>query len=424
MMYCHIALTCAFFRFMKILKLLCLAITMLVMAFGLSSCKKDFLKRSIWVKTGLPVEDVRNSFAVEPPREITHPAGVYRSGNLLFLLEQGEGIGITDISDRENPVPKCFIKLLANSHAVVKYDHLIADNGVDLVSIDISDLSNISLVKRVTNVFKEKWLEQDKTIFTGYEEKKISTFKSYNPSDTIPPAGRTTESTAAIAIGKGGSETRFAVQGDFLYIARGNALTPVDLYDPSDPIVHEEVGYRDENTFETVFAYQGYLYIGTSDGVLILNSAKSPITPYFESFASRNVRGCDPVVVQNNFMFSTIRTGTVCNRFGNSALFIHDVSNKTIPFGIYTENVESPRGLGIDGNLLFLCQADKGLAVYNWNEATKKLTYRYQKPEIYAFDVITGSNTLIVAADNGLYLYDYTDPNNIRKLSRVARYEN
>jgi hypothetical protein len=100
------------------------------------------------------------------------------------------------------------------------------------------------------------------------------------------------------------------------------------------------------------------------------------------------------------------------------------VSNKSIPFNVYTEVVESPRGLGIDGNLLFLCQADKGLAVYNWNEATKKLTYRYQKPEIFAFDVITGSNTLIVAADNGLYLYDYTDPNNIRKLSRVARYEN
>jgi len=389
-----------------------------------NACKKDEFKRTIWVKKGQSVQDVRASFSVEAPRDITHPAGVYRSGNLLFLLQENEGIGIMDITKPAAPVDKAFIKLLSNSHVVVKSNILIADNGVDLVSIDISDLNQIRLVNRIQNVFTEKWLsEKDSSVFVGYEEKKISTFKSYNPSDTIPPANRTTENNAALAIGKGGSETRFALNENYLYIARGNALTPVDLTQASNPVVKEPVGYTGYPDFETVYAYQGFLYVGTSDGVLILNNTISPTTPYFVSFASRNVRGCDPVVVQNNFMFSTVRTGTVCNQFGQSALFIHDVTDKTAPRPEFNKILEQPKGLGIDGNLLFICQGDKGMAVYNWDESSKKLSYLYQKIDLYAFDVITGNNTLIVAADNGLYLYDYTDPNNIKRLSKVASYD-
>lgn len=388
------------------------------------ACKKDEFKRSIWVKKGQSVQDIRASFSVEPPRSITHPAGVYRSGNLLFLLQENEGVGIMDITQPEAPVDKVFIKLLSNSHVVVKSNVMIADNGVDLVSIDISDLNNIRLLNRIHNVFPEKWLkEQDSTVFIGYEEQKISTFKSYNPSDTVPPQNRNTENNAALAIGKGGSETRFALQDNFLYIARGNALTPVDLTTPSQPILKDAVGYDGYPTFETVYAYQGFLYVGTSDGVLILNSSISPSTPHFVSFASRTIRGCDPVVVQNNFMFSTVRTGTVCNQFGQSALFIHDVSDKTYPKMAYNKTIDNPKGLGIDGNLLFVCQGDKGMAIYTWDETTQALNYLYQKIDLYAFDVITGNNILIVAAENGLYLYDYSDPNNIKRLSKVASYD-
>jgi len=389
-----------------------------------NACKKDEFKRSIWVKKGQSVQDIRASFSVEAPRAITHPAGVYRSGNLLFLLQENEGIGIMDITNPASPIDKAFIKLSSNSHVVVKSNVLIADNGVDLVSIDISDLNQIRLVNRIQNVFTEKWLnEQDSSVFVGYEEQKISTFKSYNPSDTIPPANRTAENNAALAIGKGGSETRFALNENYLYIARGNALTPIDLTQASNPVVKDPVGYTGYPDFETVYSYQGYLYVGTSDGVLILNNTISPATPHFVSFASRNVRGCDPVVVQNNFMFSTVRTGTVCNQFGQSALFIHDVTDKTAPRLEFNLTLDQPKGLGIDGNLLFICQGNKGMAVYNWDESNKKLSYLYQKIDLYAFDVITGNNTLIVAADNGLYLYDYTNPNNIKRLSKVASYD-
>jgi hypothetical protein len=403
-------------------KTLLLSVLSLGLIMAGSACKKDALKRTIWVKKGESIATVRNSFAVEPGKEITHPAGVYRSGNYLLLLEEGEGIGIIDISVRESPVNLAFIKLLANSHAVIKDDYILADNGPDLVSIDISDLLQIELVNRLENVFPDKWLEENNTVFTGYEEKQISIFKNFNPSDTIPPESRDAENLAALAIGRGGSETRFALMNDYLYVARDKGIRPFNVASPAAPVMYNELGYTLDG-FETLLAKNGYLYIGTSNGVVILNANNSPATPSQESVALRDIRGCDPVVVQGNYMFSTVRSGADCNRFNSSSgLFVHNIQDKKMPYTIFSQTVDNPKGLGIDGNLLFLCQGNMGLSVYNWDEITKKPTFRYRYNDIHAFDVVTGNNTLIVAAENGLFLYDYSDPNNLRKLSRVAAY--
>jgi hypothetical protein len=387
------------------------------------ACKKDVFKRNIWVKKGETIESVRSSFAAGPGKEITHPAGVYRSGNLLLLLEKGVGIGIMDISVRENPTPIAFIELLANSHAVIKDQIILADNGPDLVSIDISDFQNITLENRLENVFPDKWLEEGKTVFTGYEEQKISIFKKYSASDTIPPDDRSAENMAALAIGRGGSETRFALMGNYLYVARDKGIRPFDVTNAASPVMNNELGYTLDG-FETILANNGYLYIGTSNGVVILNANASPATPSQEAIALRTITGCDPVVVQGNFMFSTVRSGASCSRFSSnsSGLFVHDIANKKLPFTIFTETVENPKGLGIDGKLLFLCQGDMGLSIYDWNETTKRPTFRYRYNDIHAFDVIANDKTLIVAAENGLFLYDYSDPNNLKKLSRVAAY--
>lgn len=386
------------------------------------SCKKDVLKRTIWVKKGETIETVRNSFSVEPGKEITHPAGVYRNGNYLILLQEGEGIGIMDISNRENPIPLAFIKLLANSHAVIKDQYILADNGPDLVSINIGNLQNITLTTRLENVFPDKWLEEGKTVFTGYEEQQISIFKSFNASDTIPPSKRTAENMAALAMGRGGSETRFALMNNYLYVARDKGIKPFGVANPANPLVYNELGYTLDG-FETLLANNGYLYIGTSNGVVILNASVSPSTPTQESVALRDIRGCDPVVVQGNFMFSTVRSGSDCNRFNSvSGLFLHNIANKKMPYTVFSQTVDNPKGLGIDGTLLFLCQGHLGLSVYYWDETAGKPVFQYRYNDIHAFDVIATDKTLIVAAENGLFLYDYTDPKNLKKLSRVADY--
>ena len=62
------------------------------------------------------------------------------------------------------------------------------------------------------------------------------------------------------------------------------------------------------------------------------------------------------------------------------------------------------------------------MSLCNWNETTKKPTFRYRYNDINVFDLIASNKTLIEAAENGLLLYDYSDPNNLKKLSRVAVY--
>lgn len=388
----------------------------------LPACEKNVLKKTVYVAKGQAVEEIRNSFSVQPAKTVAIPAGIYASGNYLFLLEQDKGISIIDNSVRESPTALVFINLLSNTHVAVKDDILLADNGVDLISIDISDVSNPVIVHRVENVFKEKWLEEGKTIFVGYEPKQISIFKKSSEKDTLEDVAKTAERKASIAIGKGGSENKFAIEGNYLYILKTAAIKPIDISNPSSPVENEEVGYR-ESGFETIFPYKGYLYVGSPSGILIVDAKTSPVTPNFVQYVTRTVRGCDPVVVQNDHMFSTVRGGTVCNRTGISSLMMFNIKNKNTPFLKHNENVDPPYGLGIDGTILFVCMGENGLDIYNWNEATETLTFRYRKTEVKAFDVITKNNTLIVAADNGLFQYDYTNPDNIYKLAKISGYD-
>lgn len=393
----------------------------LLLPLFLQQCNKETFKKSVKVAVGKPVEEIRNSFKVLPPKPIAKPAGVYAFNQYLLLLEQNVGINIVDNSAPENPVSISFIQLLSNTHVVVKNNVILADNGVDLISIDISDIEEPVITNRIENVFKDKWLEEGKTIFTGFETQKVSILKAAT-KDTIEPSNNSEARRASIAMGKGGSETKFAILDNYLYILKTASVLPVDISNPLLPQLKEEVGYR-ESGFETIFPYQKHLYIGGNQGILILDATLSPATPNFISYISRTIRGCDPVVVQDQFMFSTVRQGSACNPKGISTFRGYNISNKSAPYQIFSENLEEPFGLGIDGALIFLCQGKHGLDVYEWNAATQKATFKYRKTDLKAFDVICHNKLLVVAAEDGLYQYNYSNPNNIYKLTKLVNYD-
>jgi hypothetical protein len=77
--------------------------------------------------------------------------------------------------------------------------------------------------------------------------------------------------------------------------------------------------------------------------------------------------------------------------------------------------MEEPYGLGIDGNLLFVC--DKGLKVYNANDPLNLSLIK--KFDISAYDVIPNNGNLMVTASDGLYQYKYENTD-IRLLSKIS----
>jgi hypothetical protein len=79
-----------------------------------------------------------------------------------------------------------------------------------------------------------------------------------------------------------------------------------------------------------------------------------------------------------------------------------------------------PQGLGIDDDLLFICDGDAGLKIY---DATDPLTINQHLiasfPNINAYDVIPVNNYLFMVGENGFLLYDYQNVQNIKMIGII-----
>jgi hypothetical protein len=169
---------------------------------------------------------------------------------------------------------------------------------------------------------------------------------------------------------------------------------------------------------ETVFPYKNNLFIGSQSGMHILDIS-TPATPVKVSTYA-HIRVCDPVVVQNHLAYVTLRSGNECAGFTNQ-LEVIDIKNLSQPELLKTYPMSNPHGLGIDQSTLFICDGDAGLKIYDASDISsidKNQLAHYA--DVNAYDVIPFNNVVMMIGSDGIFQYDYSDPKNIRFLSRLA----
>ena len=218
--------------------------------------------------------------------------------------------------------------------------------------------------------------------------------------------------------GKSGSITRFAIVDHYLYSLSNNEIVVFDITKKDDPtkINSIKVAYN----IETIFSYIGKLYIGASDGIYIIDIT-NPRSPLVQAKESHQV-GCDPVVVKNNIAYSTVKQGVGCNNsfVSQSQLLVINVSNPNNPFTVNSFPMNAPQGLGYDGNILFVCDGASGIVVFDITNPTNPSQIQ-NIVGVNAVDVITDNGLLIVSTTNSYNFYDYSDVNNIIKLSQIDK---
>lgn len=200
--------------------------------------------------------------------------------------------------------------------------------------------------------------------------------------------------------GQGGSMTRFAVSGSYLYLVDDSSIKVFNIADGGFQQVHTEpMNFG----METIFANGNFLYLGSNNAMYIY-SITDPAKPSFV-FQYEHIVSCDPVVVQGNRAYVTMRAGNMCNQ-GANALEIIDISNPNSPVLIRNYPMSSPHGLGIDNNLLFLCEGEHGLKVFDVsNERDIKLVH--QRDDFYAYDVIVKQGVATVTGEDGIFQFSY-----------------
>lgn len=217
--------------------------------------------------------------------------------------------------------------------------------------------------------------------------------------------------------GKSGSLTTFAVTGSYMYALDANKLKVYNVSDAKNPVLKNEVSLGYE--IETIFSYEGNLFIGASDGVFILDIS-NPEKPIVNS-KYEHVQSCDPVVAQGTTAYSTVRTSSTCSMRANvssSQLLVLDVTNKTNPILTNSISMNEPYGLAVEGNALYVCDGSSGLKLFDVTIPTQPVLTKTISG-INARDVISNGNILLVSTPTSYIFYNVSNLSNVQKLSEL-----
>lgn len=408
-----------------------------------SSCTDDCTQTRTY-KTYLSFqvgqEQLVNSIKNNGPSDIKNPGKIYAYDNYVLISEIKKGIHIIDNTNPTKPLNIGFISIPGILDMAVKDNILYADNYTDLVSIDITNVKNTKVVGRLANRFQSgladgvSWyIDPNSKIITDFESKIITeTVKTNceNGSYGYPQPyyyGGTLAygdsksfngssgggGIAGSNVGTGGSSARFTIYKDYLYAATQSDLLVFGIKNGSKPdsVNKINLGWG----IETIFPYKDKLFIGSNTGMHIYDNV-NPAKPVRLSIF-QHARACDPVVVQEDRAYVTLREGW-CGVAPNR-LDVININNLSFPSLIKSYPMENPQGLSIDKNKLIICEGKFGLKSFDASNDNDIKLLGHVK-DINAQDVIQLSDKLLLMiGKDGFYQYDNSDPKNMKLLSKI-----
>ncbi|MDQ6888830.1 MAG: hypothetical protein M3Z56_00920 [Bacteroidota bacterium] len=210
--------------------------------------------------------------------------------------------------------------------------------------------------------------------------------------------------------GAGGSLTRFAITGNYLYSVDENKLKAFDISTPNDPILKnsQDVGFA----IETIFPVEDKLFIGSSSKLYIYSIADPANPKKLSDATSPNVfRRCDPVVAKDSVAYATLRTNGACGGT-QSVLAVFNIKDILNPVQVSTIPVFEPYGLGYKNDVLYVCDRQTGLILFDISQPYQPVRLNNAINDGIYLDVIPYQNTLICWVSTGIILYDITDNRN------------
>lgn len=381
----------------------------------------------------MSIDSLRETVSEEPPRDIMNPSSLYHKDGYIFVSEREEGIHLIDNTDPAQPNPLLFLSIPGHFSLAIKGTSLYADSYTDLLVFDISDLENIRLVTRQDNVFQHfaamnAWYNQaDQTIVkyipTEYEDTDCGVNSAFGghyraEGDVIAMDGSFNNKGGVSGSGTGqaGSMARFVVDDETLYTVDQSSLNVFDVTTPEAPVSQGivQLGWG----IETIFPYRDMLFVGANNGMHILSNA-DPLNPeLLSSYA--HVNSCDPVVVQGDYAYVTLRSGNECAGFTNQ-LEIVSIKDPRNPTLVKTYEMLNPHGLAVNGQCLFICEGAHGLKSFTLGSSDPtQITLQQFYENVDAFDVISLPDVLLMVGSDGFYQYDYTCGGTMHYLSYIA----
>ena len=401
-------------------------IGLIVISMSLTSCLEDVCNETRTFIQYDPIylghDQIRVDIVSQAARDLKNPGNIYSYQDYLLINEVREGIHVFDNSDPENPINLAFIAIPGNVDMAIQNDILFADNYMDVISIDITDPLNPVLKDRQEDVYANYYFYEGRGFQVGYRETDRTEEVDCNSPNWgnqwfwggevlfaeqswDAGANNVGGATSQGAVGTGGSLARFTLAQNHLYV--------IDQWNLYSFLIEENSNLSLVSDFnvgwgiETIYPYGENLFIGSQTGMFIY-SISEPSSPLYQS-EFNHARACDPVFVDGEKAYVTLRSGNNCQNTNNQ-LDVLDVSNIRVPKLIATHQMENPHGLSKIENKLIICEGVHGIKTF---EASNDLEIRSNildhVQDIHAYDVIALSlDHVLVIGKDGLFQYDAT----------------
>lgn len=373
------------------------------------SCSNDAdTGNSLTYKTA---DELRESkIALQEARKLERPGKIYVQKDMILINEMGKGIHLVHNANPAEPKKVGFVNIPGNIDVAVKGDIIYADSYMDLVTLN-SKTGEVKRVKNAFKVFEKQRREQQRLALNGESlGMKGTQFMAVSQGGS---------NGGGNPVGTGGSMARFTIVEDNLYVLDGNKMFVYDITDPSNPKEINSIAM--DFDVETVFPHEGQLFIGGTEGMYIYDNT-DPTSPRFLSKFEHAI-ACDPVVVEGNYAYVTLRSGGPCDRAINQldVVNIEDINNPTL---VKNFQMHNPHGLSVQGNTLYLCDGNQGLKVFDVTDKSAILDNLKDADRniLKAYDVIPNpeNGTVLVVGKEGIFQYDAMDPQKLERISQIT----
>ncbi|HNW50029.1 MAG TPA: hypothetical protein PKH79_03040 [Prolixibacteraceae bacterium] len=414
---------------------------LMVLVFSQSCQDESYVSYMANVPVYLSYEELRESVKAVSPTELSNPGKIYFKDNVIYINEFREGIHVIDNSNPSSPTEVAFIDIPGNVDIAIRDNFLFADSYVDLVVLNISDIHNVKEVSRVKNIF-EYYLpeydtdyevapvDQEKGVVVDWEIKETRqkiinqpiyypVYRNWSYSEdlalyTATKTNGSVQATGSNTFGVGGSMSRFGQYDKYLFTLSENLLRTFEV-DAGGTLKQDDSLYINWG-METMFILKNTMFLGSTSAMYIYDLSNLPSVSYISKYT--HFKSCDPVIADDRYAYVTLKVGGNCGN-GQNLLDVFDISDLKNPVLKKNYPMHEPKGLGKDDDILFVCDGDAGLKVFDASQPDVQLPELARFNDVNAYDVIPVNNQLFLIGDDGFYQYDYSDVQNILLLSKI-----
>ena len=398
-----------------------------LIAISIISCTKDYGKVEVTYQEATAIygdiDDIRSQPLNETVREIINPGKIYLGNDVILIGEEQEGIHVIDNSDPSNPSSVNFISIPGNREFFVKDNKIYAEAYYDVVKIDISNINDAILDSRAEYVFQDLWKNDEGETLIGFSYKEVTTeldqdddfykqvlegYEVYlDYAKNIIPKSALPSSFAGSGSKISGTANRVTYENEHVYIISNNSMYIVaDDAQGLNKINTDGLLNNIGEGMETIFPFEGNLYIGSRSSVNIFNIS-DPRQPV-EAYEFEHATACDPVLPAAGVAYVTLRTADFSACPGNTnSLLVLDTRNISDIDQKEEIAMSSPYGMTIKDNELYVGEGDNGLKVFDISDKYKPELIRTIE-NVKAYDVIphpTISNLILTTGPDGISQY-------------------